>query len=45
MTLEKKPLAKAAKDLAAGGVLILAAGSVVIGLIIFLPKLVTILFH
>lgn len=32
------PLAKKAKDVAAGAVLILAIASVVIGLIIFLPK-------
>ncbi len=43
VTLEKKPLAKEAKDLAAGGVLILAAGSVVIGVLIFLPKLLALL--
>lgn len=40
VTLEKKPLAKAAKDLAAGSVLILALTSVVIGLVIFLPKII-----
>lgn len=40
VTLDKKPLAKAAKDLAAGAVLITAIASVVIGLIIFLPKLI-----
>lgn len=40
VTLDKKPLAKAAKDLAAGAVLILAFGSVFIGLIIFLPKII-----
>ena len=39
VTLEKKPLAKAAKDLAAGSVLIMAMASVVIGLVIFLPKI------
>lgn len=32
------PLAKQAKDLAAGAVLIYAIGSAIIGLIIFLPK-------
>lgn len=41
VTAERKPLAKEAKDLAAGAVLILAAGSVIIGLIIFVPKLIT----
>lgn len=40
VTLDKKPLAKAAKDLAAGSVLLLAITSVVIGLVIFLPKIV-----
>ena len=40
VTLEKKPLAKAAKDLAAGAVLIIAMASVIIGLIIFLPKII-----
>lgn len=40
VTLEKKPLAKAAKDLAAGSVLIMAMTSVVIGLVIFLPKII-----
>ena len=40
VTLEKKPLAKAAKDLAAGSVLLLAITSVVIGLVIFLPKII-----
>ena len=44
VTLEKKPLAKSAKDLAAGGVLILSIGSVIIGLIIFLPKIYLIFF-
>lgn len=44
VTTEKKPLAKEAKDLAAGAVLILAAASVVIGLLIFLPKIIMILY-
>ena len=43
-TQERKPLAKAAKDLAAGAVLILAMGSVVIGMIIFLPKILKFLY-
>ena len=44
VTLDKKPLAKASKDLAAGAVLISAIGSVFIGVIIFLPKFIS-LFH
>ena len=38
VTLENHPLAKHAKDLAAGAVLVYAISSVVIGLIIFVPK-------
>lgn len=45
VTLEKKPLAKAAKDLAAGAVLILALGSVIIGMVIFIPKLSTLFLY
>ncbi|MBQ0139938.1 MAG: diacylglycerol kinase family protein [Kurthia sp.] len=37
-TTEIHPLAKLAKDLAAGAVLIAAGASVIIGLIIFIPK-------
>ena len=43
VTLEKRPLAKAAKDIAAGAVLILAICSVFIGCIIFLPKIAALL--
>ncbi|WP_419881426.1 diacylglycerol kinase family protein [Peribacillus sp. B-H-3] len=39
-TSETHPLAKQAKDFAAGAVLVFAIFSVIIGLIIFLPKLV-----
>ena len=39
VTEEKKPLAKVAKDTAAGAVLIAAIMAAVIGCIIFLPKL------
>ena len=39
VTLDQRPLAKAAKDLAAGSVLILAIASVIIGLVILLPKI------
>ena len=38
VTLENHPLAKHAKDLAAGAVLVYAISSVVIGFIIFVPK-------
>ena len=37
---EKHELARKAKDVSAGAVLIIAASSVIIGLIIFLPKLI-----
>lgn len=37
---EKNEKAKVAKDVAAGAVLVLAIGSVIIGLIIFLPKII-----
>ncbi len=40
VTLEKKKLAEESKDLAAAAVLILACISVIIGIIIFLPKLI-----
>lgn len=36
---ERQPTAKAAKDTAAGMVLLSAIGAIIIGLIIFLPKL------
>ncbi|WP_066293340.1 diacylglycerol kinase family protein [Bacillus sp. FJAT-29937] len=39
VTIDFHPLAKAAKDMAAGAVLIFAVISVIIGLIIFLPKI------
>ena len=38
ITMDKHPLAKHAKDLAAGAVLIYAIISAVIGLILFIPK-------
>lgn len=40
VTLEKNPLAKVAKDTAAAGVLVFAIISAVIGLIIFVPKII-----
>ena len=39
ITKEKNEKAKLAKDVAAGAVLVLAMGSVVVGLIIFIPKI------
>ncbi|MBM7584719.1 undecaprenol kinase [Bacillus pakistanensis] len=38
VTDDFKPLAKQAKDVAAGAVLIFSIGSIIIGVIIFLPK-------
>lgn len=43
VTQEKKPLAKKAKDAAAGAVLVSAIMSAIIGLIIFLPKVFAVL--
>jgi len=40
---ERHPLAKIAKDTAAGAVLVTAIGAVIIGLIIFVPKLIALL--
>ncbi|MTH52466.1 diacylglycerol kinase [Bacillus mangrovi] len=40
VTEEIRPLAKAAKDAAAGAVLVSAAGACLAGLIIFVPKLI-----
>jgi undecaprenol kinase len=42
-TAEFHPLAKQAKDLAAGAVLIYAVISVIVGLIIFIPRILSIL--
>lgn len=39
ITMEKNEKAKIAKDVAAGAVLVLAIGSVIVGLIIFIPKI------
>jgi undecaprenol kinase len=38
VTLEAHPLARAAKDTAAAAVLVMAMASVIIGLVIFLPR-------
>lgn len=40
ITLDKNPYAKKAKDIAAAGVLVFAVTSSIIGLIIFLPKVI-----
>ena len=40
VTLEKNPYAKIAKDTAAAGVLVFATMSAIIGLIIFVPKII-----
>ncbi len=39
ITMEKNEKAKIAKDIAAGAVLVLAIGSIIVGLIIFIPKI------
>lgn len=39
VSIELNPLAKIAKDVAAGAVLVAAMGSIIVGIIIFLPKL------
>lgn len=44
VTEERKPLAKVAKDTAAGAVLMSAIMSAVIGCVIFIPKLLGFLF-
>ena len=43
ITKEKNEKAKIAKDVAAGAVLVLAIGSVIIGLIIFIPKILNLI--
>ena len=40
ITLEKNEKAKIAKDVSAGGVLVLAIGSAIIGIYIFMPKII-----
>lgn len=40
ITVERHPLAKVAKDVAAGAVLVSSLASVIIGLIIFIPRLI-----
>ena len=41
ITLEKNPKAKIIKDVAAGAVLVAAISSAIIGLIIFVPKIIS----
>ena len=43
VTKEYKDLAKSAKDVAAGAVLVMSMFSVVVGIIIFLPKIIALL--
>ena len=43
ITLEKNPYAKKAKDIAAAGVLVFAFFSMVIGILIFVPKIISII--
>ena len=43
ITMEKNEKAKIAKDVSAGAVLVTAIGSAIVGLIIFIPKVVNIL--
>lgn len=43
VTEEKKPLAKTAKDTAAGAVLVMAIGAAAAGLVIFLPRVMDML--
>lgn len=43
ITLEKNPYAKKAKDIAAAGVLVFAFFSMVIGILIFVPKIINII--
>lgn len=43
VTTERKPLAKTAKDTAAGAVLVAAIMAAIVGLIIFVPRIVSLL--
>lgn len=43
ITLDQNPYAKKAKDIAAAGVLVFAVSSMIIGLMIFVPKIIDLL--
>ena len=43
VTTERKPLAKVAKDTAAGAVLVAAIMAAIVGLIIFVPRIASLL--
>ena len=43
VTTERKPLAKTAKDTAAGAVLVAAIMAAIVGLIIFVPRIASLL--
>lgn len=45
ISTKRHPMAGLIKDIAAGAVLITAIGALIIGLIIFLPKVLELLFH
>lgn len=45
ITLEKNEKAKIAKDVSAGGVLVLSIGSAIIGIYIFMPKIIVLLIN
>jgi undecaprenol kinase len=45
VTMEYHPLAKQAKDIAAGAVFLYAIFSVIVGFIIFIPRILKLIFH
>jgi undecaprenol kinase len=45
VTMEYHPLAKQAKDIAAGAVFLYAIFSVIVGFIIFIPRIFKLIFH
>ena len=44
VSMERHPLIGAAKDIAAGGVLVMAVAAAVVGVIIFLPKILNLIY-